>query len=291
MKIKHSGRAVLQRALIAATVLAISPFATAQIEEITVTAEKREESLQDVSISVSAFNEEALALGGIDDVSRLELLVPGLNYAFAGNDAKFNVRGANSTNTFGDNSSIVGAFVDGVYKARASQQTRAFFDVSSVEFLRGPQGTLYGRNTFAGALNVYTNAPDLEEVGGEISISTQRFDRKKAEAHFNLPVSDSFAVRFAGTFDKSDGYIENIAGPDVGAQDDKGFRISALWLPSDRAEVIARYTKVTEDGNEAGLFGYTFNCRNETPDGLTEPFGSVRNCANPIRGSGGRGYR
>ena len=65
-------------------------------------------------------------LGGIDDVSRLELLVPGLNYAFAGNDAKFNVRGANSTNTFGDNSSIVGAFVDGVYKARASQQTRAF---------------------------------------------------------------------------------------------------------------------------------------------------------------------
>ena len=124
------------------------------IEEIVVTAEKRAESLQDVSISVTAFDEEVLALGGIDDVSRLELLVPGLNYAFAGNDAKFNVRGANSSNTFGDNASIVGAFVDGVYQARASQQTRAFFDVSSVEFLRGPQGTLYGRNTFAGALNV-----------------------------------------------------------------------------------------------------------------------------------------
>lgn len=289
MNIKYFGRSALQRALFAAAVFTLSPLASAQIEEITVTAEKREESLQDVSISVSAFNEEALALGGIDDVSRLELLVPGLNYAFAGNDAKFNVRGANSTNTFGDNSSIVGAFVDGVYKARASQQTRAFFDVSSVEFLRGPQGTLYGRNTFAGALNVYTNAPDLEEVGGAISISSQRFDRKRGEAHFNLPVNDSFGVRFAGTFDKSDGYIENIAGPDVGAQDDKGFRLSALWLPNDRSEVIARYTKVTEDGNEAGLFGYTFLCRNETPDGLTDPFGSVRNCTNPIRGSGGRG--
>ena len=65
----------------------------ATLEEVVVTAEKREESLQDVSISISAFNEEALRLGGVDDVSRLELLVPGLNYAFAGNDAKFNVRG------------------------------------------------------------------------------------------------------------------------------------------------------------------------------------------------------
>ena len=95
--------------------LALSANASAQqLEEVVVTAEKREESLQDVSISVTAFNEEILALGGIDDVSRLELLVPGVNFAFAGNDAKFNVRGANSTNTFGDNSSIVGAFVDGV---------------------------------------------------------------------------------------------------------------------------------------------------------------------------------
>lgn len=269
--------------------LIFSPRVNAQIEEVVVTAEKREESLQDVSISVSAFDETALQLGGIDDVSRLELLVPGLNYAFAGNDAKFNVRGANSTNTFGDNSSIVGAFVDGVYKARASQQTRAFFDVRSVEFLRGPQGTLYGRNTFAGALNVYTHAPDTEDYSGALSISHQAYDRMRGEAHLNLPINENFAVRAAGFFDKSDGYIRNLAGPDVGAQDDKGFRVSALWAPSDRAEIIARYTRVTEDGNEAGLFGYTFNCRNETPDGLTDPFGSVRNCANPLRGSGGRG--
>ena len=276
-------------AIAALSAALIAPFANAQIEEITVTAEKREESLQDVSISVSAFNEEALQLGGIDDVSRLELLVPGLNYAFAGNDAKFNVRGANSTNTFGDNSSIVGAFVDGVYQARASQQTRAFFDVRAVEFLRGPQGTLYGRNTFAGALNVYTNSPDTTGISGNVELSKQAFDRFKGEAAFNMPLSDSFAVRFAGFFDKSDGYIKNLAGPDVGAQDDKGYRLSALWLPNDRTEIIFRYTDVSEDGNEAGLFGYTFLCRNETPDGLTDPFGSVRDCSNPIRGSGGRG--
>ncbi len=269
--------------------LVLGPAAQAQIEEIVVTAEKREESLQDVSISVTALGEEALELGGITDVSRLELLVPGLNYAFAGNDAKFNVRGANSTNTFGDNSSIVGAFVDGVYQVRASQQTRAFFDVERVEFLRGPQGTLYGRNTFAGALNVYTHAPDLDGFSGGVSVSPQRFDRLRTDGYFNAPISDTFAVRIAAFADKSDGYIENLAGPDVGAQDDKGFRLSALWEPNDRTKVVARVTRVEEDGNEAGLFGYTINCRFETTDGLTDPFGSVRNCANPVRGSGARG--
>ena len=259
------------------------------IEEVVVTAERRAESVQDVSVSVTAFTEETLQLGGIDDVSRLELLVPGLNYAFAGNDAKFNVRGANSTNTFGDNSSIVGAFVDGVYQARASQQTRAFFDVASVEFLRGPQGTLYGRNTFAGALNVYTNRPDTEEFSAGVELSKQRFDRVRAEAVVNVPVSENFAIRVAGFSDKSDGFISNDAGPDLGAQDDVGFRLSALWQPTERLQVLARYTDIQETGNEAGLFGYTFLCRNETPDGLTDPFGSVRNCANPVRGSGGRG--
>ncbi len=215
--------------LFATLFAAIASPAVAQIEEIVVTADRREENLQDVSISVTAFNEKLLELGGINDVSRLELLVPGLNYAFAGNDAKFNVRGANSTNTFGDNSSIVGAFVDGVYKARASQQTRAFFDVKNVEFLRGPQGTLYGRNTFAGALNVYTHTPDLDGISGGLSISHEAFDRKRGEAHINLPLGDTLAVRLAGFFDKSDGHIKNLAGPDLGAQDDKGFRVTAMW--------------------------------------------------------------
>ncbi len=275
--------------VVAAALFLVAPIAGAQIEEIVVTAEKREETLLDISVSVSVFDERALELGGIDDVSRLELLVPGLNYAFAGNDAKFNVRGANSTNTFGDNSSIVGAFVDGVYKARASQQTRAFFDINRVEFLRGPQGTLYGRNTFAGALNVYTHQPELEQVTAGVTLSTESFDRKRGEGYINLPLSETAGVRIAGFFDKSDGHIGNLAGPDIGAQDDKGFRLSLLWQPTDRFEAIARYTSIDEDGNEAGLFGYTINCRFETPEGLTDPFGSVRNCENPVRGSGGRG--
>lgn len=271
------------------TALLAGTPAYAQIDEIIVTAERRAESVQDVSISVSAFNEKTLELGGIDDVSRLELVVPGVNFAFAGNDAKFNVRGANSTNTFGDNSSIVGAFLDGVYKARASQQTRGFYDVKSVEFLRGPQGTLYGRNTFAGALNVYTNTPDFDEYSAGINVSYQRFDRIRGDAFVNIPVSETFALRVAGVVDKSDGYIKNLAGPDIGAQDDKGFRVTGLWEPTDDLSVLARYSYSAEDGNEAGLFGYAFLCRNVTPEGLTDAFGSQSDCTNPVRGSAGLG--
>ncbi len=272
----------------AALSLALSPGASAQIDTIVVTAEKREENVQDVSLSIQAFDQDALNNGGITDVSRLELLVSGVNFAFVGNDAKFNVRGANSTNTFGDNASIVGAYVDGVYKLRASQQSRAFFDVNRVEFLKGPQGTLYGRNTFAGALNLYTNQPELGEWGAGFNASYERFDRARVDGYVNVPISDTFGLRVAGFFDKSDGYVENLFGPNLGAQDDKGIRVSALWEPTDRVSFLARYSNIQEDGREAGLFGYTFICRNTTPSGHTDPFGSVQDCSNPNVGTDGQ---
>ena len=261
---------------------------SAQLEEIVVTATKRAESSQDVGLSIQAFDASLLQQGGITDVSRLELLVSGVNYAFVGNDAKFNVRGANSSNTFGDATSIVGTFVDGVYKPRASQQTRAFFDVERVEFLKGPQGTLYGRNTFAGALNLHTRAPSLEDgYSGHVEVGFERFDRTKAQGAINIPVNDTFALRVAASYDKSDGYVNNLAGDDVGAQDDKNIRLSALWRPSESQEWILRYQRSEEDGREAGLFGYTLICRREAANGLTDPFGPVENCDNPVRGSAG----
>jgi len=118
--------------LIAVAICSVSTISQAQgvvLEEIIVTAQKRAENIQDIGLSVSAFDADQLAKSGITDVSRLGFLVAGLTYATAGNDAKFNLRGANSTQTFADNASIVGAYVDGVYKPHASQQSRAFFDV------------------------------------------------------------------------------------------------------------------------------------------------------------------
>ena len=165
----------------------VQPVEANQIGDIVVTANKRAQNIQDIPATVQAITSEDLAKAGINDVSRLENISPGLIYAKGGNDAKIAIRGINSNSTFADNTSVVGFFVDGVYKPRASQQTRAFFDVERVEVLRGPQGTLYGRNTLGGAINLYSKAPDLTRSGISFGDDTRfsRFNEVRNEAYVN----------------------------------------------------------------------------------------------------------
>ncbi len=285
MNHKSIKKALLPLAAAVSTGIALP--ASAVLEEVVVTAQKRAENVQDVGLSVTGLDSNALDKGGVYDVTRIDLLVPGVNFAFIGNDAKFNVRGANSNNTFGDNASIVGVFTDGVYKPRASQQTRQFYDIERVEFLRGPQGTLYGRNTFAGAMNLYTNKPDTEETYAGIDLGYSRFNKTRVEGFANVPVSDSFAVRVAGFKQDSDGYVKNFAGPDLGQDDKLGLRLSALWDVSDSVSVIARYSYSDEGGTSLGVFSYTGLCSPVDADGVTDAAGGFQDCNNQRRG--GRG--
>lgn len=255
------------------------------VNTIIVQAEKRASDVQDVSGTVQAYTGESLDKAGVTDVSRVENLVAGVNFAFVGNEAKFNVRGANASNTFNDASPIVGVYVDGVYKNRASQQTRAFFDVERLEFLKGPQGTLYGRNTFAGALNLFTNKPELGSFYGEVEVGYGNFDTVDGEVVINVPFNDTFAVRVAGRAETSSGWIENLAGENLGSSREFAIRGTALYEPNENLELLFRVQHAEENGVPAGLFGYGILCRNETPSGHTDPFGSVRDCDNSARGS------
>ena len=276
----------------AAVFLSTDPVFAQQtaIEEITVTARKKEEGLQSVGMSVQAITADQMQKAGLDDISRLELIGAGVSYGVYGKDAKVALRGANSNNTYGDNTSVVGMFVDGVYKPRAAQQTRAFFDVERLEVLKGPQGTLYGRNTFGGAINLITRKPDLDEAGGNVALTLARFGTVRTEGAINMPLSDSFALRVAGVQKRSDGWIENISGSgDLGADDDLGIRVSALWQPSDRTEVVARASHITEQGVFAGLFSTAGLCRPVNADGLTDIQGTSLDCQNPRGGAGGPG--
>lgn len=259
------------------------------LADIVVTANKREQNLQDVSASVQALTGEDLARSGIKDVSRLEQLAPGLVFAKGGNDAKIALRGANSNATYGDTASIVGVFVDGVYKPRASQQSRAFFDVSRVEVLRGPQGTLYGRNTLGGAINLYSNGPDLKAPGisGGIDSRYGRFNAFRNEMYVNAGVTDSFAVRLAALSEKSDGWVRNLVGRNLGIADTLSFRGSARYNPNSDLDVVLRVSTISEKGNPAGMFAINGACRTVQANGLTDPYGPVFDCQNPRRGSGG----
>ena len=251
------------------------------LEEVIVTAQKREQNLQDVGISVTALDQQAMSRAGITDISRLELVTPGMSYGFIGADAKVAMRGANSNNTFADNSSIAGFFLDGVYRPRASQQSQAYFDVERVEVLKGPQGTLYGRNTFAGAINVYTNKPDPEALSGSIKGTVERFSRYTTEGFINVPLSENAAVRLAFNTKDSDGYIDNNGpGEDLGQDEARNIRLSGLW-ENDSVVAVLRYSNVSQEGIADGIFSAEGICQPVNENGITDAFGKQENCNNP----------
>ncbi|MEH6609099.1 MAG: TonB-dependent receptor [Halioglobus sp.] len=276
-----------QLAMILSSTLAGSHLALAQgggfaLEEVIVTAQKREQNLQDVGISVTALDSQAMDRAGIVDVSRIELVTPGVSYGFVGSDAKIAIRGANSNNTFADNSAVAGFFIDGVYRPRASQQTQAFFDVERIEVLKGPQGTLYGRNTFAGAVNLYTNRPDTEALSGGIKASAGKFNKITTEGFINVPITDDFALRGAFNTKDSDGWIDNKgAGEDLGQDEARNFRVSALWNATDSVDVTLRLASTSEKGTTAGIFSSEGTCQPINANGITDAYGDFTNCLNP----------
>jgi len=254
-----------------------------RIEEIIVTAQKREQNLQDVGLSITALDSRALDEAGVTDVSRLSLVVPGMTYGFYGVDSKIAIRGAHSNNTYGDNQSIAGFYMDGVYRPRPSQQSQGFFDVERVEVLKGPQGTLYGRNTFSGAVNVYTNKPDTEANSGWLEVGYGDYSTLRIEGFYNFAINDDFALRFAVQTEDSDGYIANSgAGEDIGSDEERNFRVSALWTPGDSAKILLRYTSIDLSGNLPGIFAAEGICRPINASGATDAFGTIADCSNNV---------
>jgi len=258
------------------------------LEVIEVTAQKRVQSLQDVGISVTALNADAIQRYGIDDISRIELITPGVAFGFIGSDAKIAIRGANSNNTFGDNASIAGFFADGVYRPRASQQSQAYFDVARIEVLKGPQGTLYGRNTFAGAVNLTTNKATLGDFDMGVKLGFERFNRRSTETFINQPITDDLAVRVAVQTIRSDGYIKNI-GPagDLGQEDSFNYRLSSYWQPSATFDATVRFTSIKQKGTTPGSFAAEGLPAPVNQDGVTDVRAEILDFGNPGRGTAG----
>jgi len=230
------------------------------IEEITVTASKREQSLQDTSIAVTALTDEDMRLGGIEDITRLEHVVPGMRMGQSGNEARVAMRGTRTNNVGSEAEQVVGIFEDGVYVPTTTQALGAYIDVSRVEVLRGPQGTLYGRNTFGGTINIVTNQPQFDGVTGKVEALYGDYDRTRLEGVVNVPLSDTFAIRLAAMNDVHDGYIENYNQPgtkdDLSDRDMTFVRLSARWAPTDDIDLTLRHTFSDLDSNGNAQWGY-----------------------------------
>ena len=178
------------------------------LEEIVVTAQRREESLQDVPLAITAFTEEDLersAAVGIQDVAAR---APGVTLTqFNIGEPQLYIRGVGTTSDSAASDPSIGISIDEVSIGRTGASALAFLDVNRVEVLRGPQGTLYGRNASGGALNVYTNRPVFEN-GGHISVRAGSFDMYGAEGVYNAALGENSALRFAAQYNTNEGYAE-----------------------------------------------------------------------------------
>jgi outer membrane receptor protein involved in Fe transport len=228
--------------------------AQGMLEEVIVTAQKREQTLQDVPISVQAFTGEKLSESGIKDVFDLQTNAPGLTVDQNQNatTSNFSIRGIGTGgNNFGFESAV-GLYVDGVYRSRQSSMINQLVDIQSVDILRGPQGTLFGRNTLAGAIQFSTVKPDHEGTGfAEVTAGNYGLLNLSGAASISA-IEDVLAFRVTGFSSERDGTFDNLAGDgssnSINDRDRYGFRAQALWTPSDEltVRVIADYAELDE---------------------------------------------
>ncbi|WP_116369122.1 TonB-dependent receptor [Parahaliea mediterranea] len=214
-----------------------------QLEEVIVTAQKRAESLQDVPISVSAVQGSKLQEAGIPNMAALADYVPNLHIASASVNTNIYMRGVGSGNNQGFEQSV-GMYVDGIYMGRGRQYRAGFLDIERVEVLRGPQGTLFGKNTVAGAVNIISRSPDpSDELSGDVAVSLESFNGKQFEGGIETPISDTLAARFAFKKRETDGYVDNtLLDEPEGQIDETSYRFTLVWQPTDNLDINFKYS-------------------------------------------------
>jgi len=249
------GRNSVKRLLSVAGALALVPFAnavaaqerSAQLEEIIITAQKRVESLQDAPISIKAFTSEQLEVLGIEGLGDITGKVPNLSLSPFPTDnttLRVFIRGIGINDVQLTQDAGVGVYLDGVYIARSTGLALDVADIESMEVLRGPQGTLFGRNAIGGALNIKTARPDTGAIRFRQELTAGNRDLFKARSTLNLPLGDAIAAKLVYLNSEQDGYIRNVGpGRDFYDRKDEGYRLDLRWHASDSLTVDYSYDK------------------------------------------------
>jgi iron complex outermembrane receptor protein len=215
---------------------------TSALEEIVVTAQKREQSLQDVGISVTAFSDKQIQQLGFTSSTDVVAMTPGLNYTTPNADSSvinFFLRGV-GLNDFADaNENPVAVYVDDVYRPASGGLSFQLFDLERVEVLRGPQGTLFGRNTTGGLLHFVSKRP-TDTLDGYIDVSIAEYNEIKAEGAIGGPIAGSLTGRLSAAMDNYDGFTENRfpGGQDYNAGHSKAVRGQLQFEPSDTSRIL-----------------------------------------------------
>lgn len=241
-------------ALMAGSLGAVSAQETeeeeARLNTVTITATKREQTLQDVPIAVSVVDNAVIEDAQINDILDLQSVVPSLRVSQlqqSGNST-FIIRGfGNGGNNIGIEPSV-GVFIDGVYRTRAAGGLSDYADIERIEVLRGPQSTLFGKNSSAGVINVVTQSPQFD-FGGQIEGTVGNYNQRILKGNITGPLSDQVAFSLSGSINTRDGYVDNIeTGTDLNDRNRYALKGQLLFEPNDDFSVrlIADYDKLDE---------------------------------------------
>ena len=217
---------------------------------IVVTAQGREQSLADVPVAISAVSGEMLAKSGTTDIRELNQVAPSLLVSSTGNEANGSAR-IRGIGTVGDNpglESSVAVFVDGVYRSRSGNALSELGPIDRIEILRGPQGTLGGRNSSAGMISVYTAAPEFE-LSGYGALTYGNYDAIRVEGGINAPLGDTVAARVDGVYFKRDGFYNDVTNNTrINDRDRFLVRAQMLFEPNESLSfrLVGDYSKKEE---------------------------------------------
>ena len=228
--------------------------ASSGIEDIVVTARKRSESVQDVPVAITAMSGDQMVDRSVKDITDIAASTPSFFAQVSSADPSallISMRGQSSTDALMTLDSPVGVYLDGVYLPRQIGLRAAMVDIERVEVLRGPQGTLFGKNTTGGAVSITTRQPDLREVGGFASMVLGEHGRMEATGALNVPlIEDVMAVRAVAQYSGNNGYGRNMLGDRIGGDVSKSGRINVAIAPGDRLKInlSGDYQRIKGDG-------------------------------------------
>ncbi len=287
--LKHCTRAAVVALLVGARAAAAADADSGQLQEIVVTATKRSTALESTPVAITALNAIQLEQAHVQNIQDVTHLVPSFQATSEGDHdvITLTLRGIGNDSAKTEYADPeVATYVDGVYAPRAEGATTLLFDMSSIEVLRGPQGTLWGRNATVGAVNMQTAKPTLDETYGSLEIGGGSYSRFGARGALNLPVTDTFGLRIAFAEERHDGYVDyqappnpsiasqqaalatyNAANPShplafqpinanlfvqsgnkYNAQDQAAIRISSLWEPTDSLHWVLSFEYFQDRG-------------------------------------------
>lgn len=230
---------------------------SALMDEMVVTAQKREENINAVPIAIQAFTPETLAARGIENQIGLMRAVPSLDVGSQAGYATIFLRGI-GTEAFLTADPSIASYVDGVYFPFSPTFIQDFAGVERVEVLKGPQGTLFGRNAVGGAISVTSKAPDFDEAETMIDITAGNFNLFKPRIYTNVPITDNFAVNLSAYYSRSDYHLDGTTGGQpLREQIDEGVRVKARWAPLDDLDLTLGFTRTRNQNN--GAIGQNLN--------------------------------